>query len=86
MDCKVLIADSAIADLKEIVEFVAKDNPEAAIRLNDPLAKAFGVQRFLARHSLSTRRSFTRGWLATAARGENLSFDSRVIARLLTSH
>jgi hypothetical protein len=33
MDFKVLIADSAIADLKEIVEFVAADNPEAASRL-----------------------------------------------------
>lgn len=33
MDFKVLIADSAIADLKEIVEFVAGDNPEAAICL-----------------------------------------------------
>ena len=28
MDFKVLIADSAIADLREIVEFVAEDNPE----------------------------------------------------------
>ena len=28
MDFKVLIADSAIADLKQIVEFVAEDNPE----------------------------------------------------------
>jgi len=27
MDFKVLIADSAIADLKEVVEFVAEDNP-----------------------------------------------------------
>ncbi len=32
MDFKVLITDSAIADLKEIVEFVAEDNPEAATR------------------------------------------------------
>ena len=37
MDFKVLIADSAIADLKEIVEFVAEDNPEAAIRLAEKL-------------------------------------------------
>ena len=37
MDFKVLIADSAIADLKEIVEFVAADNPEAAIRLGEKL-------------------------------------------------
>jgi len=33
MDFKGLIADSAIADLKEIVEFVAEDNPQAASRL-----------------------------------------------------
>jgi toxin ParE1/3/4 len=37
MDFKVLIADSAIADLKEIVEFVAADNPEAASRLGKKL-------------------------------------------------
>jgi plasmid stabilization system protein ParE len=37
MDFKVLIADSAIADLKEIVEFVAADNPEAASRLGEKL-------------------------------------------------
>jgi plasmid stabilization system protein ParE len=37
MDFKVLIADSATADLKQIVEFVAEDNPEAAIRLGEKL-------------------------------------------------
>ena len=37
MDFKVLIADSAIADLKEIVEFVAEDNPQAASRLGEKL-------------------------------------------------
>ena len=37
MDFKVLIADRAIADLKEIVEFVAEDNPDAAIRLGEKL-------------------------------------------------
>ena len=36
MDFKVLIADSAIADLKEIVEFVG-DNSDAAIRLGKRL-------------------------------------------------
>jgi len=35
MDFKVLIAESAIDDLKEIVEFVAADNPEAAARLGE---------------------------------------------------
>jgi hypothetical protein len=37
MDFKVLIAESAIADLKEIVEFVAEDNREAALRLGEKL-------------------------------------------------
>ena len=37
MDFNVLIADSAIADLKQIVEFVAEDNPQAAIRLGEKL-------------------------------------------------
>jgi addiction module RelE/StbE family toxin len=37
MDFKVLITDSALADLKEIVEFVAEDNREAAIRLGEKL-------------------------------------------------
>ena len=37
MDFKVLIADSAIADLKQIVEFVAADNPTAAMRLGEKL-------------------------------------------------
>jgi hypothetical protein len=32
MDFKVLIAESAIDDLKESVEFVAADNPEASAR------------------------------------------------------
>ena len=37
MDFKVLIAESAIADLKEIVEFVAHDDTAAAIRLGNKL-------------------------------------------------
>jgi plasmid stabilization system protein ParE len=37
MDFKVLITESAIADLKEIVEFVAQDDSAAAIRLGENL-------------------------------------------------
>jgi addiction module RelE/StbE family toxin len=45
MDFKVLITDSAIADLKEIVEFVAADNPEAATRLGEKLlARALSLE------------------------------------------
>jgi plasmid stabilization system protein ParE len=51
MDFKVLITDSAIADLKQIVEFVAQDNPSVAIRLGQKLVdRALGLasmpQRF----------------------------------------
>jgi len=37
MDFKVLIAESAITDLKEIVEFVAQDDSGAAVRLGNKL-------------------------------------------------
>jgi toxin ParE1/3/4 len=37
MDFKVLITDSAIADLKEIVEFVAYDDQNAAARVGEKL-------------------------------------------------
>ena len=37
MGFKVLITDSATADLREIVEFVAQDDPDAAIRLGEKL-------------------------------------------------
>jgi plasmid stabilization system protein ParE len=38
MDFKVLIAESAIADLKEIVEFVAQNDADAATRLGNKLS------------------------------------------------
>ena len=37
MGFKVLIAESALADLKEIVEFVAQDDPAAASRNSPPV-------------------------------------------------
>ena len=37
MEFKVLIAESAIADLKEIVEFVAQDDQDAAARVGEKL-------------------------------------------------
>ncbi len=40
MDFKVLIAESAIADLEEIVEFVAQDDSIAAQRLGEKLLSA----------------------------------------------
>jgi hypothetical protein len=46
MDFKVLIADSAIADLKEIVEFVAADNSEAAMRLGEESGTPSRIHRF----------------------------------------
>jgi toxin ParE1/3/4 len=57
MDFKVLIADSAIADLKEIVAFVAEDNPEAAIRLGEKLlAHALSLARLPERFPFHDRR------------------------------
>jgi addiction module RelE/StbE family toxin len=37
MDFKVLITDNALADLREIVRFVAYDDPAAALRLGEKL-------------------------------------------------
>jgi plasmid stabilization system protein ParE len=53
MDFKVLITDSAIADLREIVEFVAKDNPDAAMRLGQKL-----VDRALSLANMPQRFAF----------------------------
>ena len=39
MDCKVLITDSALLDLQEIVQFVAQDDPAAAARLGTKLIR-----------------------------------------------
>ncbi len=57
MDFKVLIADSAIADLKEIVEFVAHDNPHAALRLGEKLLdRALGLTTMPERFPFHDRR------------------------------
>ena len=53
MGFKVLIADSALTDLKEIVEFVAHDDPTAAIRLGEKL-----IERALSLQTLPARFSF----------------------------
>jgi plasmid stabilization system protein ParE len=53
MDFKVLITETAVADLKEIVEFVAQDNPNAAISLGEK-----PVDRALALTSMPQRFSF----------------------------
>jgi plasmid stabilization system protein ParE len=54
MDFKVLITESAIADLKEIVEFVAQDDSGAATRLGEKL-----VDRALSLASMPQRFLFT---------------------------
>ena len=52
MAFKVLIADSALTDLKEIVEFVAHDDPVAAVRLGEKLVEcALSLQTMPARFS-----------------------------------
>ncbi len=52
MDYKVLITDSALADLQEIVEFVAQDDPQAAARLGEKLiARALSLRTMPERHA-----------------------------------
>lgn len=53
MDFKVLITDTAIEDLKEIVEFVALDDPQAAARLGEKL-----ISRALSLSDLPERHPF----------------------------
>lgn len=52
MDCQVLITDSALADLREIVEFIAQDDPQAAARLGEKLiARALSLATLPERHA-----------------------------------
>ena len=52
MDFKVLITDSALADLREIVEFIAHDDPQAAARLGEKLiARALNLATLPERHA-----------------------------------
>jgi plasmid stabilization system protein ParE len=37
MGCKIIFAPQAIADLSEIVRYIAKDDPETAVRIGDAL-------------------------------------------------
>jgi plasmid stabilization system protein ParE len=53
MAWKVLITDSALADLREIVDFIAQDNPEAAERMGQRLvARALDLAEMPERHSI----------------------------------
>ncbi len=57
MDFKVLIAESALRDLKEIVEFVAQDNAVAAERLGYKLlTHALSLSAMPERFALHDRR------------------------------
>ena len=37
MDCKIIFSPQAIAELESVVRFVAKDNPDAALRVGNAL-------------------------------------------------
>ena len=53
MDFKVLITDNALADLREIVQFVAHDDPTAALRLGEKLiVRAMGLATMPGRFPL----------------------------------
>ena len=57
MDFKVLIADTALADLRGIVEFIAQDDPQAAARLGEKLiARALSLATLPERHAYHDAR------------------------------
>ena len=37
MDCKIIFSPQAIAELESVVRFIAKDNPDAALRVGNAL-------------------------------------------------
>ena len=52
MGCKVLITDSALHDLREIVGFIAQDDPRAAERLGEKLiSRAMSLTNLPERHA-----------------------------------
>lgn len=52
MAWQVLITDSALADLREIVEFIAQDDPQAAERMGNRLiTRVMDLARMPERHS-----------------------------------
>ena len=57
MDFKVLISDNAIADLQRIVQFIAQDDSQAALRLGERLiTEALQLAAFPMRHAFHDRR------------------------------
>ena len=53
MDCRVLITDAALDDLKGIVSFIVKDDPRAAVRVGERL-----IDRALSLGKMPTRCPF----------------------------
>jgi addiction module RelE/StbE family toxin len=47
MGCKVIWTDEAIADLRQLVAFIAQDNPAAAVKLGEEIIRK---SLFLAAH------------------------------------
>jgi len=57
MGFKVLITDSALNDLREIVDFIAEDDPGAAARLGEKLiVRAMDLANLSERHGLHDAR------------------------------
>ena len=58
MDCRVLITEPAIADLSEIVKYIANNDPRAAERTGDALiAKAVSLSQMPLRGRLVPERT-----------------------------
>ena len=43
MGCKIIFSPAAIADLESAVRFIAKDNPEAAVRVGNTLIEHVSI-------------------------------------------
>lgn len=43
MGCKIVFSPQAIADLESAVRFIAKDNPEAAVRVGNALIERVSI-------------------------------------------
>lgn len=65
MDYEVILTEPARDDLREIVAFIAQDNPQAAVTFRDRLiVEAETLVRFPHRGRLMRRRGMFVSWFA----------------------
>ena len=60
MDCKIVFSPQAIADLGAIVRHIAKDKPEAALRVGNALIDRVAVLEIQPRRAWHLRETRTQ--------------------------